>query len=96
MAKGLDIDHLAKLARLNLTAEEKVLYSNQLTHVLTYFETLAKADLPAVSDVAMVVTEKALRSDEPGVSLGSDAVTKIAPASHDGQISVPRVVDDES
>jgi len=96
MAKGLDIDHLAKLARLNLTAEEKVLYSNQLTHVLTYFETLAKADLPAVSDVAMVVTEKALRSDEPGVSLGSDAVTKIAPASRDGQISVPRVVDDES
>ncbi len=96
MAKGLDIDHLAKLARLNLTAEEKVLYSNQLTHVLTYFETLAKADLPAVSDVAMVVTEKALRSDEPGVSLGSNTVTKIAPASHDGQISVPRVVDDES
>jgi aspartyl-tRNA(Asn)/glutamyl-tRNA(Gln) amidotransferase subunit C len=96
MAKGLDIDHLAKLARLNLTADEKVLYSNQLTQVLTYFETLAKADLPAVSDVAMVVSEKALRSDEPGVSLGSDAVTKIAPASQDGQISVPRVVDDES
>jgi len=44
----------------------------------------------------LVVTEKALRGDEPGVSLGSDAVTKIAPASHDGQISVPRVVDDES
>ena len=96
MAKGFDIDHLAKLARLNLTAEEKVLYSNQLTHVLTYFETLAKADLPANSDVALVVTEKALRSDEPGMSLGSDTVTKIAPASHDGQISVPRVVDDES
>ena len=96
MAKGFDIDHLAKLARLNLTAEEKVLYSNQLTQVLTYFETLAKADLPADSDVALVVTEKALRSDEPGMSLGSDAVTKIAPASYDGQISVPRVVDDES
>ena len=96
MAKGFDIDHLAKLARLNLTAEEKVLYSNQLTHVLTYFETLAKADLPANSDVALVVTEKALRSDEPGMSLGSDDVTKIAPASHDGHMSVPRVVDDES
>ena len=96
MAKGFDIEHLAKLARLNLSAEEKALYSNQLTQVLTYFETLAKADLPATSDVASVVTEKALRSDEPGKPLGSDIVTQIAPASHDGQISVPRVVDDES
>lgn len=44
MAKGFDIEHLAKLARLNLSAEEKALYSNQLTQVLTYFETLAKAN----------------------------------------------------
>ena len=28
--------------------------------------------------------------------LGAEAVTRIAPASRDGQISVPRVVDDES
>lgn len=96
MAPGFDINHLAKLARLNLTAEEKTLYSTQLNQVLTYFETLAKADLPAVSDVAAVVTESALRNDAPGASLGAEAVTQIAPASHDGQISVPRVVDDES
>lgn len=96
MAPGLDIDHLAKLARLNLTADEKKLYTEQLSQVLTHFEALAKADLPPVADVAQVVDETALRNDEPGKPLGAEAVTRIAPASHDGQISVPRVVDDES
>lgn len=96
MAKGFDIDHLAKLARLQLSAEEKTLYSNQLNQVLTYFETLARADLPPVADVAQVVEESALREDIPSQPLGSEVVTKIAPAARDGQISVPRVVDDES
>jgi aspartyl-tRNA(Asn)/glutamyl-tRNA(Gln) amidotransferase subunit C len=96
MAKGFDIDHLAKLARLQLSAEEKTLYSNQLSQVLTYFETLARADLPPAANVAQVIEESALRADIPGQSLGAEAVTKIAPASRDGQISVPRVVDDES
>ena len=56
----------------------------------------ADADLPATIDDARVVDEAALRSDEPGPVLGAEAVTRIAPASRDGQISVPRVVDDES
>ena len=96
MAEGFDIDHLAKLARLNLSAEEKALYSTQLNSILGHFRALAEADLPASVDGARVVRESALRSDEPKASLGAAAVTGIAPASRDGQISVPRVVDDES
>jgi aspartyl-tRNA(Asn)/glutamyl-tRNA(Gln) amidotransferase subunit C len=96
MAEGFDIDHLAKLARLSLTAAEKALYSSQLTQILGHFQALASADLPATIDDARVVDESALRSDEPGPVLGAEAVTRIAPASRDGQISVPRVVDDES
>ncbi|MGA0133634.1 MAG: Asp-tRNA(Asn)/Glu-tRNA(Gln) amidotransferase subunit GatC [Opitutales bacterium] len=96
MAEGFDIDHLAKLARLSLTAEEKALYASQLGQVLGHFQALAKADLPATADAARVVDESALRSDEPGPVLGVEAVTRLAPASRDGQISVPRVVDDES
>ena len=96
MAEGFDIDHLAKLARLNLTAEEKALYSTQLHSILGHFQALAQADLPTSIDDARVVRESALRADVPGPSLGAAAVTRIAPASRDGQISVPRVVDDES
>jgi len=96
MAEGFDIDHLAKLARLSLSAEEKALYASQLGQILGHFQTLAQADLPATADGACVVDESVLRSDEPGPILGAEVVTRIAPASRDGQIAVPRVVDDES
>jgi aspartyl-tRNA(Asn)/glutamyl-tRNA(Gln) amidotransferase subunit C len=96
MAEGFDIEHLAKLARLQLTPEEKVLYSQQLNSVLGHFRALAEADLPPQVDDALVVSESALRADQPAASLGAEAVTRIAPASRDGQISVPRVVDDEA
>jgi aspartyl-tRNA(Asn)/glutamyl-tRNA(Gln) amidotransferase subunit C len=96
MAEGFDIEHLAKLARLQLTPEEKVLYAQQLNSVLGHFRALAEADLPAQVDDALVVSEAALRADNPGPTLGAEAVTRVAPASRDGQISVPRVVDDEA
>ena len=96
MAEGFDIDHLAKLARLSLTPAEKSLYASQLGQILGDFQALAQADLPATVDDARVVEEAALRTDEPGPVLGAEAVTRVAPASRDGQISVPRVVADES
>ena len=61
MAEGFDIDHLAKLARLDLTAAEKALYSTQLNSILGHFRALAEADLPASIDDARVVREAALR-----------------------------------
>ncbi|MFM9001757.1 MAG: Asp-tRNA(Asn)/Glu-tRNA(Gln) amidotransferase subunit GatC [Opitutia bacterium] len=96
MSEGFDIRHLAKLARLRLTPEEEALYASQLGSVLGHFRALAEADLPPAADEARAVAEGALRSDEPGPVLGPDAVTRVAPSSKDGQVSVPRVVDDES
>jgi len=97
MPEGLDIDHVAKLARLALTAEERALYAGQLAQVLGHFRQLAEADLgSAAAALRAPVAEQALRADEPGAVLGGEAVLRNAPASRDGQISVPRVVDDEA
>lgn len=97
MADGLDINHVAKLARLALTAEERALYVGQLSQVLGHFRALAEADLgPAGAALRPAVAESALRTDVPGPVLGVEAVLQNAPASRDGQISVPRVVDDEA
>ena len=97
MPEGLDIDHVAKLARLALTAEERALYAGQLAQVLGHFRQLAEADLgDSAAALRAPVAEQALRADEPGPTLGSEAVLRNAPASRDGQISVPRVVDDEA
>jgi len=97
MPEGLDIDHVAKLARLALTAEERALYAGQLAQVLGHFRQLAEADLGAAAvGLRAPVAEQTLRSDEPGPVLGGEDVLRNAPASRDGQISVPRVVDDEA
>lgn len=97
MPEGLDIDHVAKLARLALTAEERALYAGQLAQVLGHFRQLSEADLGASATALRApVAESALRVDEPGPTLGSEAVLSNASASRDGQISVPRVVDDEA
>lgn len=97
MPDGLDIDHVAKLARLSLTEEERALYAGQLSQVIGHFRALAEADLGAApSALRTPVAEQSLRADEPGPVLGAEAVIRNAPASRDGQISVPRVVDDEA
>ncbi|MFH1175733.1 MAG: Asp-tRNA(Asn)/Glu-tRNA(Gln) amidotransferase subunit GatC [bacterium] len=40
----MDIKHLAKLSRIDLTAEEEKTYSKQLEDILNYFELLKEAD----------------------------------------------------
>jgi aspartyl-tRNA(Asn)/glutamyl-tRNA(Gln) amidotransferase subunit C len=97
MADGLDIDHIARLARLRLTPEERALYEGQLSQVLGHFRQLAEADLSkTAAPFRITVSDVSLREDIPGETLGSEAVLRNAPASRDGQISVPRVVDDEA
>ena len=51
MAKSpsLDIDYIAKLARLKLTGEEEKRFSQQLTDVLDHVEKLKELDLKDVS-----------------------------------------------
>ena len=97
MADGLDIDHIARLARLRLTPQERTLYEGQLANVLGHFRQLAEADLSNTSaSLRLTVPDLSLRQDTPGETLGSEAVLRNAPAARDGHISVPRVVDDEA
>lgn len=97
MAEGFDIDHVAKLARLSLTAEERALYAGQLAQVLGHFRQLAEADLGAAAGPGRAaVPESSLRADAPGAVLGGETALRNAPAARDGQFAVPRVVDDEA
>ncbi len=45
----VDIDHLADLARLDLTDEEKAIIAPQLNNILTYVGKLAEVDTSGVS-----------------------------------------------
>lgn len=95
MPEGLDIDHVARLARLRLTDEERARVAAQLGQILGHFASLAA--LPSgAGDAAPEVADAALRADVPGPTLAPDDLLRNAPASREGQVLVPRVVDDAS
>jgi aspartyl-tRNA(Asn)/glutamyl-tRNA(Gln) amidotransferase subunit C len=60
-----DVEKIATLARLELTAEEKALYQEQLSAVLDYAERLNELDLQNVRPTASVLAlRNVMRDDE--------------------------------
>ncbi len=93
-APDLDIDHVAKLARLALTAEEKARFSRQLGDVLHHIEQLGRVDVAGVEPTAHAFPIYNVWADDvarPGLSV-ADALRN-APAQRDHLIAVPKVVD---
>lgn len=90
----LDIDHIAKLARIALTPQEKETFSHQLGDVLHHIEQLAKVDVTGVEPTAHAFPVTNVWQDDvarPGLSV--DQALRNAPAQRDHMISVPKVVE---
>jgi aspartyl-tRNA(Asn)/glutamyl-tRNA(Gln) amidotransferase subunit C len=91
--KDLDLDHVANLARITLTPEEKVRFGSQIGDVLAHIAQLNEVDVSGVEPTAHafpVVNVWAQDVPEPGLSVG-DALLN-APEKRDGMFVVPRVV----
>lgn len=95
--QGMDVGYVAKLACIDLTAEEKTLFQGQLDQVLHYVEQLNELNELDVGDVEptahAIPVYNVLRRDELGQSLAHDAVIANAPSATDGQIRVPKIID---
>jgi aspartyl-tRNA(Asn)/glutamyl-tRNA(Gln) amidotransferase subunit C len=82
--------HVARLARLELSDEETVRMSEELSKVLGHIEKLSALDLTQVAPTSHVVeVDVALRPDEPHTSLPRDAALTAAPDVADGGFRVP-------
>ncbi len=93
-ASDLDIDHVAKLARLALTAEEKAKFSQQLGDVLHHIEQLAKVDVTGVEPTAHAFPIVNVWADDVAqAGLTVEAALRNAPAQRDNMIVVPKVVE---
>ena len=92
------IEHIAKLARIELTQEEKDLYSKQLSDILGYINELQKLDISNVADVGQITgLENQLAKDkiiECGISQAD--LFKNAPDTKDGYIKVKSVLGRET
>ena len=91
-----EIEHIAKLARLELTEDELVKYGNQLSGVLNYIDQLKEVDVRGVEPTAQVTgLENILRRDEVNETDMSiiDEALKNAPELEDNQVKVKRVLE---
>lgn len=96
MIDAAQIQHLATLARLELTPEESQTMQQDLARVLGYFEQLNEADTSSLDEMQRPISlVNVLREDIPGEVLPASAVQSLAPESQDGFIRVPRTVETE-
>ena len=94
MIDAAQIEHLAALARLHLTPEERTAMQEDLTRVLGYFDQLSEADTEGVEEMQRPVTlVNVLRDDVPGEVLAQEVVAALAPEMDGGFIRVPRTVE---
>lgn len=88
-----EVEHVALLARLELTEEETVLYTKQLNSILEYAVMLQKLDTSNVIPTAHAVQlYNVLREDIVRPSMSQEKVLLNAPDAGEGFFRVPRIV----
>lgn len=88
-----DVEHIAMLARLRLSEEEKETYSEQLSKILDYIEKLNQLDTSDVEPTSHVLEiTNVFREDEPAQSLPPDDALKNAPDRKGNFYRVPRII----
>ncbi len=90
----IDIDHLARLARLTLGPEEKDQARQQLANIIAMIDTMQTVDTEGVQPMAhpLDATQR-LRTDEVTEDVDPDRFQTGAPATAEHYYLVPRVVE---
>ncbi|MGH9025412.1 MAG: Asp-tRNA(Asn)/Glu-tRNA(Gln) amidotransferase subunit GatC [Acidimicrobiia bacterium] len=92
-----DAEHVARLARLELTDEELEAYTGQLASILEYADDIAALDTDNVPPTSHPLPlRNVLRPDEVRPSLDRDEVLRAAPDATDGRFRVPPVLGEQT
>jgi aspartyl-tRNA(Asn)/glutamyl-tRNA(Gln) amidotransferase subunit C len=90
------VAHVARLARLELSPDELVRYTQQLGSVLSYAAEIAELEVGDLEPMSHpVALRNVLRDDEVVPCLDRGAVLAEAPAAEDGRFRVPRILSEE-
>ncbi|SHJ37917.1 Asp-tRNA(Asn)/Glu-tRNA(Gln) amidotransferase subunit GatC [Desulfofundulus thermosubterraneus] len=88
-----DVEHVALLARLELSDEEKQMYAKQLNAILEYAQMLNELNTDDIPPTAHVLPLKNVwREDEVGEHLPPEEVLANAPETEGQFFKVPRIV----
>ena len=91
-----EVDHIALLARLDLSPAERERAARELSQILDHFQQLSELDTEGVEPTRHVLpVVNVLRADEVRPSLPREAALQNAPEQAGGMFQVPRVVEAE-
>ena len=89
-----EVDHVAKLARLELSEQEKEKLTDQLSNILTYVEKMSELDTKGVEPTSHVLDiSNVMRDDAPGESLSQERALGNAPDKAAGHYKVPKIIE---
>jgi aspartyl-tRNA(Asn)/glutamyl-tRNA(Gln) amidotransferase subunit C len=89
-----EIEHIALLARLSLSDEEKEMFGSQLSSILDYMEKLNELDTKNVELTSHVLSlQNVMREDLPRPSIPRDDALLNAPAHTEKFYRVPKIID---
>ncbi|MEQ8691186.1 MAG: Asp-tRNA(Asn)/Glu-tRNA(Gln) amidotransferase subunit GatC [Pseudomonadales bacterium] len=94
MSDSINIQHLARLARLSLTEAEHTGARNDLEQIIGMIDAMQSVDTDAVTPMASPLdANQRLRADQVSETVDRERFQAVAPESADGYYLVPRVVE---
>jgi aspartyl-tRNA(Asn)/glutamyl-tRNA(Gln) amidotransferase subunit C len=89
-----EVEHVAKLARLELSDKEQEQLTDQLSNILTYVEKLNEPDTKGVEPTSHVLDlSNVMRDDVAAPSLPQEKALANAPEKAAGHYKVPKIIE---
>ena len=90
----MEMEHVAMLARIELTEDEKRLFSKQINSILEYIDKLNELETKNIEPTAHILSIKnVFREDRLSLSLPKDKALQNAPNSVDDFYRVPKIIE---
>ncbi|MEI6288011.1 MAG: Asp-tRNA(Asn)/Glu-tRNA(Gln) amidotransferase subunit GatC [bacterium] len=91
-----EVEHIASLARLELTAQEKEQYSGQLSAILDYVDKMATVDTTGVEETSQVTGLINIEREDQIIESGiADELVSVAPQNGDGFVKIPKIFENK-
>jgi aspartyl-tRNA(Asn)/glutamyl-tRNA(Gln) amidotransferase subunit C len=92
-----DVEHIAKLAKLEFTDAEKEKFTHQLNQILEYMDQLNSLDTSTVEPLSHVIElSNVFRKDEVKSGVSTEEALKNAPEKNEQFFKVPKVIGEKS
>lgn len=89
-----DIEHVAELARIYISDEEKVSLEGELSSIIDFADKLSELDTTGIEPAAHAIhVQNVFRNDEVVPSYKRDELIENAPEKQAGCFAVPRIVE---